>query len=267
MKIEANGISINYEVHGRGTALILIHGFGGNLTYWEPQVAAFSRKFRVIAYDRRGCGESGQPQSGFGYNDFVEDLHQLMLKLKVGRAYLLGFSQGGAIALLTATRYPEMVKALILSNSSVDFTTPFTDEERKQAAGMIALIEKEGVEKYARMFIKSNFSPGLEQRAPAVWDSYYQMLLRSRPETLIGVVKSGLEQRPPELELTKVKCPVLFIQGEHDLLVTPERRERAVKSIAGSRMVVLPVGHATAAEAPDEFNRAVIEFLTECETE
>ncbi|GAJ13018.1 unnamed protein product, partial [marine sediment metagenome] len=58
---------------------------------------------------------------------------------------------------------------------------------------------------------------------------------------------------------------VFFIQGEYDSMVTPDRAKRSHESVAGSRLVTLPVGHATAAEAPDEFNRNVLEFLAECE--
>ena len=265
MKIEVNGININYAVHGQGPELILIHGFGGNLTYWEPQVRAFSQKFRVITYDQRGCGDSEQPQSGFGFDDFVEELYQFMIALKVDKAYLLGFSQGGAIALLTATKHPEMVRALVLSNSTTEFAAAMKPENKQMATSMITLLEKEGIAKYSEMFANMNFSPGLKERNQAVWDRYYRMLLNARPETLIGIINEGMEASPPSLDLTKLKCPVLFIQGEYDPLVTPDRRERSHESIVGSQMVTLPVGHATAAEAPEEFNQAILEFLAECE--
>ena len=262
MKIEVNGININYAVHGQGPELILIHGFGGNLTYWEPQVRAFSQKFRVITYDQRGYGDSGQPQSGFGFDDFIEELYQFMIALKVAKAYLLGFSQGGAIALLTAIKHPEIVRALVLSSSSTEFAA---EKMKQMATGMITFLEKEGIAKYAEMFANMNFSLGLKERSPEVWDRYYRMLLRGRPETLIGIIEAGLEAPPPSLDLTKIKCPVLFVQGEYDSMVTPDRSKRAHESIIGSQMVMLPVGHATAAEAPEEFNRAVLEFLAECE--
>jgi len=265
VKIEVNGININYAVHGQGPELILIHGFGGNLTYWEPQVRAFSQKFRVITFDQRGCGQSGQPQFGFRIDDLVEELHQLMIALKVAKAYLLGFSQGGAIALLTAVEHPEMVRALVMSNSSLEFAAAVTREQKEMAANMMALLEKDGITRFAEMFTNMNFSPGLKERTPAVWDGYYRMLLRGRPETLIGIIKAGLEAPPPPPDLTKIKCPVLFIQGEYDSMVTPERRKRAYESIIGSQLVTFPVGHATAAEAPEEFNRVVLEFLAECE--
>ena len=130
---------------------------------------------------------------------------------------------------------------------------------------MIAFIEKEGIARYAEMFANMNFSPGLKERNPAVWDRYYRMLLRSRPETLIGIFEAGVETPPPPPDLTKIKCPVLFVQGEYDTLVTPDKRKRAHESIIGSKLVTLPVGHAAAAEASDEFNRVVLDFLAECE--
>ena len=142
MKIEVNGININYAVHGQGPELILIHGFGGNLTYWEPQVRAFSQKFRVITFDQRGCGQSGQPQFGFGFDDFIEELYQFMIALKVAKAYLLGFSQGGVIALRTAIKHPEMVWALVMSNSSVEFAKRYY--EKNQVTEVKQPVEKAG---------------------------------------------------------------------------------------------------------------------------
>jgi pimeloyl-ACP methyl ester carboxylesterase len=265
VKIEINGININYEVHGQGPELILIHGNGGNLTYWEPQVRAFSKKFHVITYDQRGCGESEQPQSGFGFDDFVEELHQLIIKLELAKVYLLGFSQGGAIALLFAAKYPEMVRTLILSNSTTELTAAMSPERKQMVTNMITMLEKEGITQYAEMFANMNFSPGLKERKPMIWHRYYQMLLNARPATLNSIIRTGLESPPPSLDLTKIKCPVLFIQGEYDSMVTPERRERSLESIIGSQLVTLPVGHATAAEAPEEFNQSVLEFLAECE--
>ena len=265
MKVEVNGININYEVHGQGPELVLIHGFGGNLTYWEPQVRAFSQKFRVITYDQRGCGQSEQPKSGFWMGDLVEEVHQLMIALEVTKTYLLGFSQGGAIALLTAVKHPEMVRALVMSNSSTEFATVATREQKEMAANMIALLEKGGIAQFAEMFTNMNFSPGLKERSPAVWERYYRMLLSGRPETLIGITKAGVEAPPPPPDLAKLKCPVLFIQGEYDSMVTPDRAKRSHEAIVGSQLVTLPVGHATAAESPGEFNRSVLEFLSECE--
>lgn len=261
-----NGLDIHYETHGSGPAIILLHGFGGNLTYWEPQVRALSHQFTVIAYDQRGCGKSEQPKSGYATADFVEELAGLIRALEVAPAYLLGFSQGGAISLLTATLYPEFIKGLVLSNSTTEFAAPVTPEKRKMAAGMIALIEQGGITPYADSFMQMAFSPGFKERNPEAWNRYYQVLLDGKPETLVGIIRAGLDQAPPVLNLDNVTCPILFIHGEHDPMATPERRTKAHESLPGSKMILLPVGHTSAAEAPEEFNRIVLDFLVECES-
>src|SRR3989449_9466727 len=114
-----NGVSLYYEVAGRGAPLVLVHGFACGIRSWDPQVRALSRYRRVIAYDVRGHGLSDAPPEAAAYSQAtsVADLHALLAYLKIGRAVVGGLSMGGNIALNFALAHPAMVSALIVADT------------------------------------------------------------------------------------------------------------------------------------------------------
>src|SRR6478672_8023606 len=89
-------LSLYYEDHGSGSPVVLIHGYPLSSTSWEKQIPALlDAGHRVIAYDRRGFGKSSQPTTGYNYDTFAEDLHQVVTHLKLKQFALVGFSMGG----------------------------------------------------------------------------------------------------------------------------------------------------------------------------
>jgi pimeloyl-ACP methyl ester carboxylesterase len=192
VKIRANGIMVNYELAGEGDCLALVHGAGDNLQMWYGQVPAFSERHRVLTCDVRGFGETELPESEVGVELLAADLRELLRALGIERAFVLGYSMGGRIALQLALDEPQMVRALVLASSGV---------------GLGAL----------------------------------------------------MQASPPDLG--RLSCPVLLIAGEHDAFMSLEAARAAHGAIEGSRLEVLPTGHAAALEAPLEFNRIVLDFL------
>src|SRR3989304_3465097 len=113
---EINGAQIYYEVHGleNGQPLVLSHGGWADATTWLPVVAALSEKYRVITYDRRGCGRSSAPEGSHSAETWVDDLHRLLQRLGVEKAYVGGLSYGAMISLEFYFAHPEAVDALLL---------------------------------------------------------------------------------------------------------------------------------------------------------
>jgi pimeloyl-ACP methyl ester carboxylesterase len=92
----SGNIDLYYEDHGSGDPVVLIHGYPLSGASWEKQVAALlAAGHRVITYDRRGFGKSSQPTTGYNYDTFAEDLHELVTQLKLSDFALVGFSMGG----------------------------------------------------------------------------------------------------------------------------------------------------------------------------
>ena len=113
-------ISLYCKEEGKGFPLILLHGNGEDSDYFQHQMAFFSVKYRVIAVDTRGHGKSPRGEAPFTLTQFVEDLHGFMAEHRIEKAHLLGFSDGGNIALLFALKYPSLVERLILNGANLD---------------------------------------------------------------------------------------------------------------------------------------------------
>src|SRR2546425_4165333 len=148
-----NGVSLYYEVAGRGAPLVLVHGFACVIPSWDPQVRELSRYRRVIAYDVRGHGLSDAPPEAAAYSQAtsVADLHALLAHLKIGRAVVGGLSMGGNIALNFALAHPAMVSALIVADTGAG-----SEEAGDWAAGLRAfadVLNRGGVEAFADMAV------------------------------------------------------------------------------------------------------------------
>ena len=259
MKTKANGISMNYKIKGKGDNLVLVHGAGDNLNMWYHQVSAFSKRYRVITFDIRGSGRTESPREEYSIPLFAKDAHELMKAIRVEDAYFLGYSMGGRVALELTLNHPEMVKALILANSSVGLTTP-PPETAKRRRVVLELLDKGDTKRFAEIMTTNAFSPGFKFENPTEFQKYMRVKLQNKPDGLARLMRSlGALTNPPDL--SKVKCPVLLIVGENDLYMGVEQSKQAPEAITGSRLVILPTGHVAAIESPEKFNSAVLEFL------
>ena len=113
-------VALHYAEKGQGKPLLLLHGNGEDHTYFVHQMEYFSRTRRVIALDTRGHGASPRGESPFTIQQFAEDLLHFMDSHELAQADLLGFSDGGNIALTFALRHPERVGRLILNGANLD---------------------------------------------------------------------------------------------------------------------------------------------------
>lgn len=211
MKIKANGIYMYYQIKGQGANIVLIHGAGDNLNMWYHQVPVFSKSYRVITYDVRGSGKTESPEGDYSISLFAEDLYQLMRAIRVEGAYLLGYSMGGRIALELAINYPDLVKGLVLANSSVGLTPPSPETlERRRVT--LELLDKGDMKRVAEMMTTGAFSPGFKSKNPTKFKRYMKVKLQNKPDGIARLMRSlSTSTVPPDLN--KVKCPVLLIVG------------------------------------------------------
>ena len=112
-------ITLNYAEAGAGFPLVLLHGNGENHTYFKRQMEPFSQQYRVIALDTRGHGKSPRGTAPFTLEQFAGDLKEFLDQRGITKCHLLGFSDGGNIALLFALRYPQYVEKLILNGANL----------------------------------------------------------------------------------------------------------------------------------------------------
>ncbi len=266
MKIKANGISINCEVCGSGKWLTLIHGFGDNLEAWWYQLAAFSRHYRVLTYDVRGHGQTETPDEEYTMETGARDLYELLKALGVAETCVLGYSMGGRLAIELALAHPGVVKALVIANSPVAPVRQ-TQEELKERMQVqqrwMEAIERYGLESVMDEMTTAMFCPGWPEQNPETFAYYKGLRLKNNPGALVTVMRAGFRGEPSLPKVGALACPTLIIAGEHDNLMGTETARVGQATIPDARLKVMATGHASAIEKPEEFNAAVLEFLSQ----
>ncbi len=114
MKIKVNDIELYYEIHGEGEPIIFSHAWMEDCSVWNSQIELFSKKYKVIAYDHRGHGNSDKPKTNYSIQTLSNDLYSLIQKLNLEKVTLVGNSMGGMTALVLALNHPDKISKLIL---------------------------------------------------------------------------------------------------------------------------------------------------------
>lgn len=222
-------IQLYYEEQGEGTPLVLLHGNGEDHNYFRNQISYFSKKYKVIAVDTRGHGKTPRGTAPFTLKQFAEDLKVFLDDHQWKRVILLGFSDGGNIALLFALKYPGYVERLILNGANLN------------PRGVRASIQ-----------------------IPIIMGYYMTKLLASRSEKarhnmeFLELMVRQPNIRPDRLE--SMECPVLVIVGDRDMIAEKHTKLIAWK-IPNCKLKLLKGDHFVADKAAESFNEAVEEFL------
>ena len=222
-------IELFYTKQGSGPSLLLLHGNGEDGTYFVHQIAEFSKDFTVYAIDTRGHGNSPRGTAPFTISQFAEDLLAFMDQQGLTKADILGFSDGGNIALTFALRHPDRVHRLILNGAN---------------------LAPRGVKPLVQLPIVAGYHFASLFKSPKA---------RAHRE-LLGLMVN--EPRIVPAELKKLTMPVLVMAGTKDMI--QERHTQLIAaSIPGARLAIIPGDHFIANKEPAAFNRAVRTFFTE----
>ena len=216
---------------GCGESLILLHGNGENCGYFQGQIDVFAGRYHVYALDTRGHGRTPRGDKPFTIRQFADDLLCFMDDHQIEKAHLLGFSDGGNIALVFAIRYPDRVNRLILNGANLN---PAGVKRSVQ-------IPIEVGYRMAKHFAKKSDSARLNAE-------------------MLGLMVNDPNVHPDELKT--IRARTLVIAGTKDMIREPHTRMIS-RCIPDSRLVFIEGDHFIANKKPEEFNRAVLEFLEE----
>lgn len=250
---------MNYELSGKGNCLVLIHGFGDNLNMWYHQVPEFSKQYRVLTYDVRGFGQTEITKGPYSMRLFADGLYELLKVLRIKSACVLGYSMGGMIALNFALKHPDVTTGLIFANSAVGGTSAAEMEERRKM--IMDVLQQGSIEVISEMMTVGSFSPGFKERDPEEFNRHKRIKMQNDPSHYIAIMEALNTEVSAPADLRKVKCPVLIIAGDSDNLMPLEVAESTKNSMNDAALKVLSTGHASAIEAPKEFNQAVLDFM------
>lgn len=258
MKTEVNGVTIAYEDHGTGLAIVFLHAFPLNRKMWAPQAAMLSRRFRTITIDVRGLGESDAPYWRYSLEQYARDVQQVLVRLGVEKALFVGLSMGGYLEFTLYRLYPEMMLGLVLADTRAEADKPeqiqwrFHLAQRTAARGPAAVIEE---------MLPKLLAPTRYDRDPDLVAQVKAMLSAAPIPGIIGAL-TAIAERPDSTDLLSViKLPTLVLVGADDVLTPTADAERIAKGIAGADLVVIPdAGHLSNLEQPDRFTAAVEGF-------
>ena len=222
-------ISLYYEEKGSGFPLIMLHGNGEEHGYFEHQKDCFAENYRVIAIDTRGHGRSPRGEGEFSIKRFADDLYGFMTEHGIEKAHILGFSDGGNIAITFALKHPEMIEKLIVDGANL------------YPAGVKRRIQRPIELGYYAVKLFAAFSSNAKTKAEML------SLMVNQPNIA------------PE-ELKKLNMPVLVMAGTDDM-IRQEHTELIAASIPGAKLVILPGDHFIARNNSGAFNAAVRDFL------
>ncbi len=247
------GESIHYFEAGQGPTVILLHGLGANAGIWVANIGPLSAHYHVIAPDQIGFGHSDKPLIDYKIATFVDFLYGFMQAQKITKATLVGNSLGGWIAVEFAIQHPEMVEKLVLVDAGgLSFAAtppainlnPASLDDTKKVLGIVF---------YNQAFVT-------DMAVAAVFARH----LKDNDGYTIQRIMNGIftTDQSEDKKLSSVHAATLVVWGANDALLPLSMGERFHAGISGSKLVAIKeCGHIPQLEKPEEFNRAVLEFL------
>jgi len=258
-----NGVNINYAEEGDGETIVFLHGYTGSNRDWDNQLAVIREDYRTIAFDHRGHGRSGAPASEDGYSIkiFSEDVYTVLTNLGVARCYLVGHSMGGFMSLQFALDHPDMVKALVLVDTSSgdwemapgyeQFRTTLDDLARNK--GLEAAFEYDVANNPVKIE-KFKQHPELKEVAR-------QKVMNTSVDGYVHVAGTFRKWPPVTSRLGEIHAPALIVVGEEDVAFH-KASQMMQEGIKDAELVTIPgAGHNPHEETPDLFNQAFLKFL------
>ena len=260
MIFDNQGTPISYDDVGSGNAVLFIHGHPFNRTMWAPQMQSLRWKYRAIAPDLRGYGQSSLGSETVNTLEcIVGDLLRLLDHLQVERACIVGLSMGGQIAMEFARAFPDRTTAAVFAATFPQAETPEGIERRN---GMADRLLAEGMALAGSEMLPKLIGPTSLKRRPSVASAVYRMICATDPAGAAAALRGRALRRDYRESLTQIKVPCLIVLGTDDAYSTVDEAQTMHAAIANSRLEIFPnIGHMPNLEDEDRFNRHLHEFL------
>jgi len=262
-------VTLHYTDQGAGRPVVLIHGWPLSGRSWERQVTALVEAgHRVVTYDRRGFGQSSQPAGGYDYDTFTADLAALLEQLDLREVTLVGFSMGGGeVARYIGTHGTDRVAQAVFAAAVPPYLAATADNPGGaiDEATVQSLVEGVRGDRYAFLegFLTTFFdASGTQTVSEPLRHALWVIGAGASPKGTEDCIRA-FSRTDFRADLTKVDVPTLVIHGDSDAIVPFEASgRRTADSVPGAKLVVVEgAPHGVNASHPEEFNRALLDFL------
>jgi len=247
---------ISYTDQGKGTAVVLLHGFLENQSMWRVFIPELSKKHRIITIDLLGHGTT----ACLGYVHTMEDqadmVHHVLHELKIRKAVLIGHSMGGYVALAFAELYPDNVKGIVLVNS----TSRADSDERKANRDRAIVAVKQNYSAFIRMSIANLFSEDNRERLADCIEEVKLEALKTPLQGIVAALEGMKIRKDREVLLHFAPYPIQFILGKKDPVLS---YDETIDQIEGTyvKLHTFPDGHMSHIENEAELLVVLSDFL------
>ena len=251
--IEANGLRVYYEVYGEGEPLLLIHGGTATSRSWASHLPAFTEHFRVFTPDSRGHGRTDNPTDELDYRLMADDVAALVSVLGLQRPLVLGYSDGGQIALELGMRYTGLARALVLGGAQFGFSEAYLEAVR----ALLGITDGEEVEPEKLEREQPEWVAFLREAhghvyGPEYWKTYVKQLASLWLTPLHYTSE----------DFAAVTDPVLILIGDRDEGASPEEAIELLRLLPNAELAVAPASEHSFIEAKAGlFDALALDFL------
>jgi 3-oxoadipate enol-lactonase len=255
--ISSNGCPIDVEVSGPADApvLMLSSSLGTTKHMWDPQMPAFSQKYRVVRYDRRGHGKSGVPKGPYDMEMLGRDVLAIMDALKLDKVNWLGLSMGGMEGMWLGANATNRFDKLILSNTSSHYADKSMWHTRMDAVGKAG-----SVAAIADMVINAWLTKDFQTAHSDTTARMKEMMIATPVEGYLGCCAAVRDMDHREI-IKSITVPTLIIAGSKDPATNVAAAEFIRDRIVGSKLAILDAAHISNVEQPEAYAKEVIAFL------
>jgi 3-oxoadipate enol-lactonase len=249
--------TLHYRTEGQGSAVMLIHGVGADLSSWDAIAPALADDFTVLRLDLRGHGKSGHIEGDCSLADFVRDVVDVLADSDVVRAHVVGFSLGGLIAQGLALDHAELVDRMVLLSAVAGRTA----DERDRMQSRVAILREKGIAAISGASQERWFTPAFIAANPEIVRSRMEQLHNNHAISYLAAYTAFATGDLAD-RLHAIHASTLIATGEHDSGSSPRMAHLMHERIAGSELCILPgLRHSVLVEAPERISALVLGFL------
>lgn len=252
-------MSLYYEVHGAGPAIVLAHGLLCDRTLFRAQVGALSRTHKVINVDLRGHGRSGRAQAPFSLYELADDILAILDAERIGAAVWCGVSMGGMVALRAALVYPNRVSGIVLLGCDAAAERPVG---QMQYMAMKWSLQTLGLAYVVPSLVCAMLGRTTLATRAAVRSECERLLLAADAPSICAGIDALCTRDDLLPRLREIRVPALVLAAEEDALLPLSQSRRVAEAIPQSRLVVVRgAGHLSCIEAPQAVTDALLHFV------
>ena len=259
--VPVGDISMHYVEAGQGEPLVLVMGLGADHLAWAFQFPVFAERYRTIACDNRGAGQTDAPDHPYTTRMMADDTVGLMDTLGIERAHVLGVSMGGMIAQEIALTHPERIRSLQL-HCTLGLPDAYLQAQLAAGRAQRRSLTREDALRAGYLWL---FAPATYDERPELVEMMLQgALANPYPMSLTGFERQcdAVQTHDALDRVAALRCPTLISVGDQDILVPPRFSRALAERITGAELRVIDgAGHGYFWERPDVFNAMCLEFL------